>query len=80
LLVPPIGAVMIVDQLLMGREPVAGERYRVSAFVAWGIGSLAAVAVHLWLPGLGEALAGLLVGGAAYAGLNRQTLRVWRFA
>jgi len=36
--------------------------------------------VHLWLPGLGEALAGLLVGGAAYAGLNRQTLRVWRFA
>jgi cytosine permease len=80
LLVPPIGAVMIVDQLLMGREPVAGERYRVSAFVAWGIGSLAAVAVHLWLPGLGEALAGLLVGGAAYAGLNRQTLRVWRLA
>jgi cytosine permease len=80
LLVPPIGAVMIVDQLLMGREPVAGERYRVSAFVAWAVGSLAAVAVHLWLPGLGEALVGLVVGGAAYAGLNRQTLRVWRLA
>jgi cytosine permease len=80
LLVPPIGAVMIVDQLLMAREPISNERYRLSAFVAWAIGSLAAVLVHLWMPELGEALVGLLVGALAYAGLNRQALPRWRLA
>jgi cytosine permease len=80
LLVPPIGAVMIVDQLFSRREQDTGERYRASAFIAWAIGSLAAVLVHLWLPSLGEALVGLLVGGLAYAGLNREAVRAWRLA
>jgi cytosine permease len=80
LLVPPIGAVMIVDQLFSRREQDSGERYRASAFIAWAIGSLAAVMVHLWVPSLGEALVGLLVGGIAYAGLNREAVRAWRLA
>jgi cytosine permease len=80
LLVPPIGAVMIVDQLFSRREQDSGERYRASAFIAWAIGSLAAVLVHLWVPSLGEALVGLLVGGIAYAGLNREAVRAWRLA
>jgi cytosine permease len=80
LLVPPIGAVMIVDQLFSRRDQDTGERYRASAFIAWAIGSLAAVMVHLWVPSLGEALVGLLVGGIAYAGLNREAVRAWRLA
>ncbi len=72
MLVPPIGAVMIVDQLLLGpaRRVGATEPFRASAFLAWGLGAAAAVAAHLWLPMLGEAATGLVVGGAAYALLN----------
>ena len=69
MLVPPIGAVMIVDQLLLGaaRRVASTERFRPAAFLAWGAGALAAVAAHLWLPWLGEAVTGLVVGGGAYA-------------
>lgn len=72
MLVPPIGAVMIVDQLLLGpaRRVTATEQFRPSAFLAWALGAVAAVAAHLWLPMLGEAATGLVVGGAAYALLN----------
>lgn len=64
--VPPIGAVLILDQL-RPRAPRAMTAWRTAPFAAWGIGSLAAYAVHLWAPQLSEAVAGLLVGGVAYA-------------
>lgn len=75
--VPPIGAVIIVDQLVFGqmRGSRAAVPYRGSAFGAWAIGSLAAVVAHFWFPGLGEAIVGLLVGGAAYFFLGRETRR-----
>jgi hypothetical protein len=72
-LVPPIGAVMIMDQLFFGNagriddaEPFHGK-----AFAAWALGSIAAVIVHVWVPEYGEALIGLAISGATYALLGR---------
>ena len=72
--VPPIGAVLILDQLRpRPTRPVTA--WRAAPFAAWAIGSLAAYAVHLWTPQLSEAVAGLLAGGIAYAAIERFTLR-----
>jgi cytosine permease len=75
--VPPIGAVMITDQLLLGNAGRVddAEPFHARAFSAWALGSLAAVAVHVWAPEYGEALIGLLVGGAAYAVFGRGRAR-----
>lgn len=67
--VPPIGAVMIVDLLLMGH--IASSRperaYRASAFLCWAFGTACAIIAHLWFPDIGEALIGMIAGGLAYA-------------
>ncbi|MGH3842922.1 MAG: cytosine permease [Pseudonocardiaceae bacterium] len=69
--VPPIGAVLIVDQLVRRRTaPRATNPWRVSPFLAWAAGSLGAYAVHLWAPQLSEAVAGLLVGALTYAAVE----------
>lgn len=72
--VPPIGAVLILDQLRL-RAPRPLTAWRAAPFAAWAIGSLGAYAVHLWAPQLSEAVAGLVVGGLTYAALDRVTLR-----
>ncbi len=76
--VPPIGAVMITDQLLI-RHYSGVERvpnFRPSAFVAWALGAAAAIVVHYMAPSYSEAVAGLIVGAASYyllALASRQT-------
>jgi cytosine permease len=71
--VPPIGAVMIMDQLFFGNAGRVddAEPFHGKAFAAWALGSIAAVIVHMWLPEYGEALVGLVVGGSTYAVLGR---------
>jgi cytosine permease len=71
--VPPIGAVMITDQLLLGNAGRGddAEPFHAKAFIAWALGSLAAIAVHVWMPEYGEALIGLVVGSVTYAVLGR---------
>jgi len=68
MLVPPIGAVMIVDQLLLGgvERTAASAAFRPAAFIAWAAGAVCAFLVHLGLPGPGEAITGILVGGTVY--------------
>jgi cytosine permease len=86
---PPIGAVMIVDMILMSNQTVERNdvSFRRSAFVSWAIGSSFAVAAHFWFPELGEALIGMLMAALAYlviakmqsskeaAGLNSMDLK-----
>jgi cytosine permease len=72
--VPPIGAVLILDQLRL-RAPRPLTAWRAAPFAAWAIGSLGAYAVHLWAPQLSEAVAGLVVGGLSYAALDRVSVR-----
>jgi len=61
MLVPPIGAVMITDQLLLGRLDRPA-------------GAVCALLVHLGLPGPGEAISGIIVGAALYALLQSRAL------
>ena len=67
--VPPIGAVIITDQLLLGGldRPIAVVAFRGTAFLAWAVGAAAAMLVHLGVPGPGKAITGMLVGGAVFA-------------
>jgi len=74
--VPPIGAVLVVDQLLTRwsrRRAEAG--FRVQPFAAWAIGAAGAYAVHAGAPQLSEAIAGVVVGGLAYVVLQLLTGR-----
>ncbi|HET6306751.1 MAG TPA: cytosine permease [Rhodopila sp.] len=69
LFVPPIGAIMITDQIILRATTArrAPETVRLPAFLAWGIGSLAAIAIHVWMPWMSEAVVGMIVAGAGYA-------------
>jgi cytosine permease len=80
ILVPPIGAVIIVDQMLIRHysQTQAVEDFRGSAFLAWGAGAVVAVLAHYLAPWFSEALAGMLVGGAVYYALSRAAGRTVR--
>jgi cytosine permease len=66
--VPPIGAILIVDQVLRRRGGVRAVRaWRPAPFVAWAVASIGSYAVHVFAPQLSEAVAGLLLGGVVYA-------------
>ncbi|MDW8845708.1 cytosine permease [Erwinia sp. MMLR14_017] len=77
--VPPIGAVMIVDLLIMGH--IVSSRperaWRASAFIGWAFGTLCAGIAHIWFPDAGEALIGMLAGGAAYGVIQSQIAKKW---
>lgn len=70
--VPPIGAIIIMDQLVYGRAATMRSLvpYRSAAFIAWALGSGIAIAFHIWLPQYGEALVALVVSGIAYGVLG----------
>jgi cytosine permease len=77
--VPPIGAVLIVDQIQRRRaEPRTVVQWRMAPFLAWAAGSVTAAAVHIWAPQLSEAIAGLVVGALAYTALETVTARAPR--
>jgi len=66
--VPPFGAVMIVDLMLLGKYSNARQEssVRASAFIAWAIGTCCATVAHIWFPDAGEAIIGLFAGAIAY--------------
>ncbi|MFE3259048.1 cytosine permease [Nocardia sp. NPDC059091] len=68
--VPPIGAVLIVDHLLARRRTVAGAPVRPVAFAAWGIGAVAAGIAHYQLPGSVDAVIGFVTAVAVQAGIT----------
>ncbi|WP_433672695.1 purine-cytosine permease family protein [Nocardia sp. CA-136227] len=65
--VPPIGAVLIVDHLLARRREVARAGVRPIAFAAWGIGAVAAWLAHDHLPGSVDAVIGFVTAAAVQA-------------
>lgn len=82
MVVPPFGAVMIVDLIFMARfsEQRAPQRMRGSAFAAWAIGSACAIVAHLAFPQLGEAVIGLFAAALSYTLIiklrGEKTLRI----
>lgn len=65
--VPPIGAVLIVDQLLLRRGSASTVSYRPTALAAWALGSAAATTSHFLIPGSIDALVGIVAAAASYA-------------
>ncbi|QCB94150.1 cytosine permease [Cellulomonas shaoxiangyii] len=77
-IVPPIGAVLIVDQALLAarrRVPpdAASPAVRWQAFAAWGVGSLCALLAQYLAPGLSAVVVGLVTAGLGYALITRAT-------
>lgn len=70
ILVPPIGAVVLVDQYIARPNTVAESNFRAMPFIAWGIGSVAGFIVENTMPGLSTALSSMVVGGVAYWALS----------
>jgi cytosine permease len=69
ILVPPIGAIILIDQYVLRPNAGISADWRPLPFIAWAIGSLCAFLVEFWFPGLSTAISAAVVGGIAYYGL-----------
>jgi cytosine permease len=66
-IVPPIGAIIIVDQVLLRRrQESAVPNIRWQPFVAWAIGSGLALVVNFAAPGFSTVVVGLIASSVAY--------------
>ena len=66
ILVPPIGAIILVDQYLTRGDAPASEDWRPTAFLAWAAGSIVAFAVEELAPEYCTAISAAVVAGLAY--------------
>jgi len=66
--VPPIGAVVVMDQLVLRSQAADRQTQPVrwTPFGAWAVGAVAAGWIHFEAPQYVEALAGIIVSAAAY--------------
>lgn len=64
--VPPIGAIMIIDQLVLRRSASAITKLRASAFTAWIIGAGVATLSHYFVPGSVDAIVGIVVASVVF--------------
>jgi cytosine permease len=64
--VPPIGAIILVDLYLLRPGTEEHEEWRVTALVAWAIGSAVALLVEKNYPHLSTALSAFIAGAIAY--------------
>jgi cytosine permease len=69
ILVPPIGAIILIDQYLLRPEAGISADWRPAPFMAWGIGSICAFVVEEGFPGLSTAISAAVVAGIAYYAL-----------
>ena len=66
ILVPPIGAIILVDQYLLRPGSAIDRDWRGSTFLAWAIGSAVAFVVETRAPEWSTAISAALAGGIAY--------------
>ena len=66
ILVPPIGAIILVDQYVLRKESKIEADWRGSAFVAWIAGSVVAFFVEKNAPQWSTAISAAIVGGVVY--------------
>jgi len=73
-IVPPIGTIIIMDQLVARRSSTAIDAdFRYQPFLAWGIGSVVALIVNFQFPGTSTAISGMLVSALAYWLISKKT-------
>lgn len=70
IIVPPIGAIILIDRYVTRPNSDAVSDWRPVAFVAWAIGSAAAFMVEFYTPGLSTALSAGVVAAIAYWALS----------
>lgn len=70
ILVPPIGAIILVDRYVTRPQMETESNWHPVAFVAWAIGSAAAFLVEFKAPQLSTALVSGIVAGIAYLVLS----------
>lgn len=73
ILVPPIGAIVLVDRYLLGGDKRNAEDWRLRAFAAWATGSIVAFIVEKQAPGLSTAVSSALVAGIVYRLIGRES-------
>lgn len=75
--VPPIGTVLILDQLVLPRFGIAvrDAAIRWESFGAWAAGAASALAAHLWAPQLSDALTGIATAALVYLAAARGARR-----
>lgn len=66
IIVPPIGAIVIVDQYIKRPYSEVSTGWRPIAFAAWAAGSVVAFIVDKTMPGLSTAVSSAVVGGLTY--------------
>lgn len=66
ILVPPIGAIILIDQYFIKDSKRVEQAWRWKAFAAWVIGSVVAFIIEKYMPQLSTAISSAVVGGASY--------------
>lgn len=66
ILVPPIGAIILIDQYFIKDSKRVEQTWRWKAFAAWVIGSVVAFIIEKYMPQLSTAISSAVVGGASY--------------
>jgi cytosine permease len=70
-LVPPIGIILILDQLVFAsRRSPAGASLYWKPFAAWAIGAAVALTTHYYAPQLSDAVVAMLTGAVAFIALT----------
>lgn len=69
ILVPPIGAIILMDQYVLRRSAQVTSDWRGTAFAAWGVGSACAFLVETYAPQLSTAICGGIAAGVAYVAI-----------
>jgi len=69
-LVPPIGAIILVDQYIGRRNSEIDADWRPTAFVAWAAGSAVALFVNFRAPDWSTALSAFVVAILVYGALS----------
>jgi cytosine permease len=73
-LVPPIGVIIILDQLVFAsRRAPAGSGLYWKPFAAWAIGAAVALMTHFYAPQLSDAVVAMVTGGIAFTALTLLT-------
>ena len=73
ILVPPIGAIILIDQYVFRPNAEIDADWRPGAFIAWGIGSVCAFIVEEWMPYLSTAISAAVGASVAYYIIARST-------
>jgi cytosine permease len=80
ILVPPIGAIILVDQYLLRVNSEATSEWRIVPLIAWAAGSVVAYFVSEYAPEYSTAIAALIVAGVVYGVLQSVTAPKTQYA